>query len=90
MKTRMMIKFKKMVTNEVYEEIKNYLLEEWNEKGIIATTPDFEVQAIILEAENGEIKVIRLEDGRVKTRIKILEKIKKLFNRKNKAESVEK
>ena len=85
MKTRMIVKFNKFVSNQDYKRIMNCLLTGWDEKGIIATSPDVEVQAIILEDEKGEIKVIDLANGSVKNREKTLEKIKKLFKKKNKA-----
>ena len=85
MKTRMIIKFKKYISNQDYKRIMEHLLTEWNERGIIAISPDVEVQAIITEDAKGEIKVINLANGSVKNREKTLEKIKKLFKKKNKA-----
>ena len=90
MKTRMIIKYDGFMYHQDAEFLKERFLEEWNNKGIILLPKNIEIQAIISEDDKGEIKVIRLEDGRVKTRIKILEKIKKLFKRKNKAESIDK
>ena len=79
MKTKMIIKFNSFVSYETARQIKKELLCQWNDDGIVLTDPSIEVQAIILEPEKGEIKVINLTDERVKTRKNIFGKIKKLF-----------
>lgn len=89
MKTKMIVKFKRMVSNQDYKRIMGHLQEDWNKRGMLVSNPNIEVQAVILENEKGEITVINLTDKKVKTIKNMLEKIKKLFKRKNKVQSID-
>ena len=85
MKTKLIIKFDNLIHQKDAFMFKNELLYQWNNDEAILIPPHIEIQAIILEDEKGEIKVINLKDGSTKNRKNILEKIKKLFKKKNKA-----
>lgn len=85
MKTKLIIKFHSNVSFETAHKTKDTLLHQWNNDEAIILPHNVEIQAIILEDEKGEIKVINFRDESVKNRKNILEKIKKLFKRKNKA-----
>ena len=85
MKPKMIIKFNTFVSYETAQKVKKELLNQWNNDVMVLTNPTVEIQAIILEDAKGEIKVINLKEGSTKNRKNILEKIKKLFKKKNKA-----
>lgn len=84
MKTKMIIKFHSNVSLETAHKVRSTLLRQWNNDEAILLPYNVEIQAIILEDKKGEIKVINLRDRSVKNRKNILEKIKKLFKKKNK------
>lgn len=83
MKTKMVIKLNAIYPYETAQRIKENLLKQWHNDEAVIYPADVEIQAIILEDEKGEIKVINLKEERAKTRKNILEKIKKLFKKKN-------
>lgn len=85
MKAKMIIKFNKFICYKDAIRVKNELLSQWHNDEAILLPHNVEIQAIILEDEKGEIKVINLKDERDKNRKNILEKIKKLFHIKNNA-----
>ena len=89
MKAKMIVKCNAYISHIDKRYITNYLLHDWNNKGVVITNPDIEVQAVILENDKGEITVINLTDKKVKTIKNMLEKIKKLFKRKNKVQSLD-
>ena len=80
MKTKMIIKVNTLLSYETVKHIKEHLLHQWNNEEALLIPHNVEIQAIILEDEKGEIKVINIKDGSTKNRKNILEKIKKLFN----------
>ena len=84
MKAKMIIKINNTVSYETVKRLKTNLIEQWNYDGIVVTSQGVDIQAIILEDEKGEIKVINLKNESVKTRKKVFEKIKKVFHIKNK------
>lgn len=85
MKTKMIVKFNSFLSYENAQKIKCDLLYQWHNNEIIACNKHVEILAIILEDEKGEIKVINLKESSVKNKENILEKIKKLFKKKNKS-----
>lgn len=79
MKTKMVIKLNAIYPYEKAQFIKEELLRQWHNDEAVIYPAGVEIQAIILEDEKGEITVINL----AKNRKNILEKIKKLFKKKN-------
>lgn len=84
MKAKVIVKSNTLLGIEERKKIVDYILDSWNKPGIIVQDATFDIETIIYEDKEGELKVINLKESSVKSRKNILKKIKKLFKRKNK------
>lgn len=84
MKTKMIIKVNTIMPYEAGKKLKEHIMQQWNNDGIVLVDNCVDIQAIILEDPKGEITVINLKNASVKNKQNILKKIKKLFKKKNK------